>query len=239
MNVDKTLPKAVTPERALPLTQTTLQRLLQDIMAGVYAPGHRIREEEVATRLGVGRSSVREALRVLEQDGLVELLPWRGASVVDLGVDALEDLLELLGTVYGAVARLVARHASDAELAEVFACMAKLRLRVDQDDEFLRWVDTAYRMGALLGEASGSQLADRMLRRLGRIAYLQHRYMRPLPKAWRSQSRVALDRLEDALRARSAERSERAARKVIRNSATLMLRRARAAQAGRTTTEES
>lgn len=229
----------MTSTRAPPLTQTTLQRLLQDIMAGVYAPGHRIREEEVAARLGVGRSSVREALRVLEQDGLVELLPWRGARVVDLSVEALEDLLELLGTIYGAVARLVARHASDAELDALFACMAKLRQRMDEDTDFVRWVDTAYRMGALLGEASGSQLADRMLRRLGRIAYLQHRYMRPLPKAWRTQSRIALDRFEAALRERSAERSERAARKVIRTSATLMLRRARAAQIPRKAAEEN
>lgn len=239
MNEESSSYAATVPPRALPLTQTTLQRLLQDIMAGVYAPGHRIREEEVAARLGVGRSSVREALRVLEQDGLVEVLPWRGARVVDLSVDALEDLLELLGTVYGAVARLVARHASDAELEQLFACMVKLRQRLDQDADFPRWVDTAYRMGSLLGEASGSQLANLMLRRLGRVAYLQHRYMRPLPRAWREQSRAALDRLEEALRARSTERSERAARKVIKTSATLMLRRARAAQASRSLAEEN
>ena len=220
---------ADTAERQAPLVQTTLQRLLHDIMAGVYGPGHRIREEEVALRLGVSRAPVREALRVLEQDGLIELTPWRGARVVKLDAAAVVDLFDLLGMMYGGVARLAVRHASDADLERLFDCMHSLSRRLTPEHDFVKQIDLSYQMGALLGECSKSQLADRMLRRLGRISYLQHRVLAPVPAAWLRTSKLRVAKLEEALRARSADRAEKAARKVIRHTATLLQRRIAAA----------
>lgn len=212
-------------ERDAPLVQTTLQRLLHDIMAGVYGPGHRIREEEVALRLGVSRAPVREALRVLEQDGLVELEPWKGARVVKLDAAALADLFELLGTMYGAVARLAVRHATDADLKKLFAVMDSLDRRLNPGTDFVKAIDLSFQMGAVLGECSKSTLADRMLRRLGRISYLSHSVLAPLPPAWLRTSRTRIAKLREALAARNEERSEKAARKLIRHTETLLLKR--------------
>lgn len=211
----------------------TMRCLLRNILGGVYAPGDRIREAEVAQRLGISRAPVREALRILEQDGLIEILPWRGARVIDPDPAEIADLFDLLGAVYGAVARFAVRHATDAELQRFYVEIAEFVEGVTQKREVIDLVDLAYRMGTHLGQCCGNVLAANMLRRLGRIAYLRHRYLSPVPARWLQQAITRLRRFEAALRARSEDRSERAGRRVIQHTATLVLRHAQQAQSGR------
>jgi DNA-binding GntR family transcriptional regulator len=214
--------------RPPPLVQRTMRRLLRDILAGVYGPGDRIREVEVAQRLGVSRAPVREALRLLEQDGLVEVAPWRGARVINPHPPEIADLFDLLGTVYGAVARFAVRHASDAQLEQFYADIAQLAARAKDGKTFIDLVDVAYQMGTDLGQCCGNRLAAEMLRKLGRLSYLQHRFLQPVPARWRQQAVTRLRRLETAMRSHSEDRSERAARKLIQHTATLVVRRAQA-----------
>lgn len=67
-----------------PQGQGAYRRLLQDIRAGSLPPGTRLRETELAERLGISRTPVREAIRQLEADGLVIHLPRQGATVRSL-----------------------------------------------------------------------------------------------------------------------------------------------------------
>jgi len=214
----------------------TLRRLLHDILAGTYAPGERIREVEVAERLGTSRAPVREALRILEQDGLIEILPWRGARVVDPTPDEIADLFDLLGSVYGAVARFTVRHATAPQIGRLCNDIAAYLASTQATDQIVKQVDLAYRLGAHMGQSCGNPLAANMLQRLGRIAYLKHRLLEPVPARWRRQTVTRMRRFEAALRARSEDKCERAARRVIQHTAKLVLLHARAtpAAAGRT-----
>ena len=100
--------------------------LMQDIVSGRYKPGDWIREEEVAARFDCSRAPVREALRLIEIDGLIEMVPWRGARVVTLTLHEIDDLYVLTGALMGVVARFAASHASEQELAEFDARVVAL-----------------------------------------------------------------------------------------------------------------
>lgn len=213
--------------RPAPLILKTVRRLLSDILAGTYGPGDRIREAEVAIRLGISRAPVREALRVLEQDGLIELMPWRGARVCKLEPEQMTDLFDLLGTVYGAVARFAVRHASAEDLDKIYAHVRLYAQWLGEGRPFNELLDLAYRMGTDLGQICGNPLAAAMMRKLGRQAYVLHRYLSPPPARWLQQGLTRLRRLESALRARSEVRAEKAARRMIHHTQTLVLKRAR------------
>ncbi|MET4387489.1 DNA-binding GntR family transcriptional regulator [Bradyrhizobium sp. F1.4.3] len=69
--------------------------LRRAISAGEMAPGHQLRQDELAERFGTSRIPVREALRQLEAEGFVTFLPNRGAVVSDLSIDEVVELLEI------------------------------------------------------------------------------------------------------------------------------------------------
>lgn len=97
----------------------TYLQLLEEIRSGRLAPGARLRETELAARLGTSRTPVREAIRLLEADGLVVHVPRLGASVRRLDHAEVTELYEMRTVLEGTAARLAARAASDVELAEL------------------------------------------------------------------------------------------------------------------------
>ncbi len=100
---------------------TAYARLLEDIRSGQLLPGTRLRETDLADRLGLSRTPVREAIRMLEADGLVVHLPRQGATVRSLGYAEVVELYEMRAVLEGTAARLAARAASDLELSELAA----------------------------------------------------------------------------------------------------------------------
>ena len=105
----------------IPQGQAAYRRLLEDIRDGGLAPGMRLRETELAERLGISRTPVREAIRQLEADGLVVHLPRPGASIRTLDHAEVVELYEMRAVLEGTAARLAARAASSIELAELAA----------------------------------------------------------------------------------------------------------------------
>ena len=97
------------------------RRLIEEIRRGELLPGARLRETDLAVRLGISRTPVREAIRQLEADGLVVHLPRQGASIRSLDYAEIAELYEMRAVLEGTAARLAARSASDMELAELSA----------------------------------------------------------------------------------------------------------------------
>jgi DNA-binding GntR family transcriptional regulator len=83
------------------------------IVRGDYAPGERLGEAELARQLGVSRTPVREALRRLSAEGLVDITPNKGARVVELSATDLDHVFLLRAHVEGLAARLAAASAGD------------------------------------------------------------------------------------------------------------------------------
>ncbi len=107
--------------------QTTFQRdcayekLLSLIVEGHLLPGQPISERQIAANLGIGRTPVREAMRALAQDGLLEIIPARGTFVRGISDDQLRELYEVRQALEGQAAELAARNGPTTELLDFVA----------------------------------------------------------------------------------------------------------------------
>jgi DNA-binding GntR family transcriptional regulator len=110
----------------LPISRATLHdqvvsRLRDLITEGRLEPGDRINETQIGTLLGVSRTPLREALKTLMSEGLIEIVPNRGAWVRRFSLEENAAMIEALKIWEAAAARLACERASDAEIAAVRA----------------------------------------------------------------------------------------------------------------------
>lgn len=103
----------------LSLHDALVTRIRDMITEGALAPGTRIHEGQLGEALGVSRTPLREALKFLASEGLVELVATRGAVVRSFTSKDVRDMLDLLGVLEGFAGRLACRHASDADIGRV------------------------------------------------------------------------------------------------------------------------
>lgn len=103
----------------LSLPDQIVSRLTEDILKGVYLPGQRLKEQELALKMGTSRAPLREAFRVLERDGLIEILPWRGVRIVEPTYDEVRDLFEARADMFGLCVRHVAVHGEPVLLERI------------------------------------------------------------------------------------------------------------------------
>jgi len=105
----------------LPLTSQVATIVRDMIVQDRFKPGERIRERQLSQELNVSRTPLREALKILEGEKLISLLPNRGAIVADPAPDEVKELLEVLGALEALGGRLAAENATDEEIAEIRA----------------------------------------------------------------------------------------------------------------------
>ena len=96
--------------------ETAYYRLYEAIRAGDFRPGDRLREIEVAERMALSRTPVREALRKLESDGIVEHRPRLGAVIRTLSPSEVVELYEMRLVLERTAAQMAAKHANGAEI---------------------------------------------------------------------------------------------------------------------------
>jgi DNA-binding GntR family transcriptional regulator len=99
--------------------QQVLERLRHGLVSGMLRPGQRVNQEDVAVRLGVSLAPVREALRVLEQEGQLVYQPRRGYFVTELRIEDLEEIYELRRMLEERLARLALPELDDETLTRV------------------------------------------------------------------------------------------------------------------------
>jgi DNA-binding GntR family transcriptional regulator len=103
------------------LSERLRESIEEEIATGRLLPGTRLDEVELATRFGVSRTPIREALRLLLGEGLVEMRPQRGAVVAQATPQRLIEMFEVMAELEGMCARLAARRLSEQEMAEIEA----------------------------------------------------------------------------------------------------------------------
>lgn len=111
----------VIPIQRRPLHEEAADRLRDLIVQGTLAPGVRLNERLLTAQLGVSRTPLREAFKVLATEGLVELLPNRGAIVSPIDAERLQETLAVMGVLEGLAGELACRNATDAQLNEIRA----------------------------------------------------------------------------------------------------------------------
>lgn len=99
--------------------QRVRDRLRTEIINGHFAPGARLKVIELAKRYGVSQMPVREAIQLLQGEGLVQVVPNRGATVRVVDRDLVDQILDVRAALEGAIARRVASVITDRELEVV------------------------------------------------------------------------------------------------------------------------
>jgi DNA-binding GntR family transcriptional regulator len=103
------------------LHQEVAVRLRRRIVEGHLAPGAKLNERELSESLKVSRTPLREAIKMLAAEGLVELLPNRGAAVARMGEQDVADTFEVIAGLEGQSGELAAQRIGEAELDEIRA----------------------------------------------------------------------------------------------------------------------
>lgn len=104
------------------------------IAEGKLQPGERVNEQALATQLGVGRNSAREALRSLERSGLVRIVPNRGAEVRKVSLEAALDLYDLRAGIARTAGRLAATRLETSEEARLIELMDQMAAALNARD---------------------------------------------------------------------------------------------------------
>lgn len=119
-NLDRKRPlKSEKPEKSASLHEEILTRLRDYIVEGNLANGGRVPERELCEMLEISRTPLREALKVLASEGLIDLLPNRGARVRQLNARELHELFDLMGGLEALAGRLACESATQEDIAEI------------------------------------------------------------------------------------------------------------------------
>lgn len=103
------------------LHDEAVSRIRDMIVEGDLVPGAKVPERQLCETFGISRTPLREALKVLASEGLVVLLPNRGAQVAKLTRKDVQDMFGVMGALEGLAGELACRNISDGEIAEVRA----------------------------------------------------------------------------------------------------------------------
>lgn len=189
-----------------------IRALIED---GQLAPGSRIPEKRLCAEFGVSRTPLREALKVLAAEGLVELLPNRGARVVRLTRDMLEDTFAVMGSLEALSGELACQRITEAELAEVQALHYRMLAHYARREREPYFELNRRIHEALIAAARNEALADVYQRLSMRVR--RARYATRLAEAHWAQAVADHEAMIEALRARDGERLARILRAHLRH----------------------
>jgi DNA-binding GntR family transcriptional regulator len=149
--------------------------LRQEVLTGHLAPGERLVELDLAQRYGCGRAGVRSALVALEKEGLVDRRANRGATVRRITVAEAIQVTEARAALEVLVARHAARHATEADRAELRSIVEAMR-RVVGEGQYTQYSDLNGRLHQRLREVSRHSVARDLIGNLrNRAAHLRFR----------------------------------------------------------------
>ncbi|MBR4733977.1 MAG: GntR family transcriptional regulator [Lachnospiraceae bacterium] len=163
-------------DQFLPLRDVVFNTLRQAILTGELKPGERLMEIHLADQLGVSRTPIREAIRKLELEGLVTMIPRRGAEVAQITEKSMNDVLEVRRAVDALCVELACERITEEELqrlseaCDAFAEEAK-KSEKEKDVKLLAQKDVA--LHDIIVQATGNQ---RLIQLVNNLSEQMYRY---------------------------------------------------------------
>lgn len=210
------------PAGAPPLTRSLPEQiaaqLSRRIAGGAYGPGQRILEQAVAAEFSVSRGPVREALRMLEKEGLVTILPRRGAQVTNLSVDEVREIFDIRAALNGLRDRQLAEHPARLTLLpRIEAEVGTLARLVREGGGGTRYVETVFELNRLLNEATTNKRLSSILDSLA-LQTLRYSRLGLSTPGRRRQSLRHWQQLVRAMRDGDGKAAQQAAERRVRDS---------------------
>lgn len=199
-----------------PLRELVFDALREAIISGRLKPGQRLLEIQLADELGVSRTPVREAIRKLELEGFVVMIPRKGAYVADISLKDIADVFEIRGALEGLAAGLAAERATDEEIEQMERHLVEVAECIERRDVD-RLVESDTMFHDTLYVASRNQRLGQILNLLRE--QIQRFRMRTLSHP--ARMKVALDEhrgMVEALAARDPEAARRLAQEHIESA---------------------
>jgi DNA-binding GntR family transcriptional regulator len=199
-------------------------------VSGEYARGGHIREELLSEQFEVSRGPVREALRILEKDSVVRILPNRGAYVTQLSIKEVGDIFEIRRKLIGAMVRSLGRP-DDSLVALIDAKVEELEALATLPGAADDYLAASYRLGRVLADGSGNK---RLAEILGSLARQTRRYSKLGlgSVVRRSESARTWRAMADAMKAGDLDSAAAAAEELIHASGREAARQLQPEQAG-------
>lgn len=188
----------------LNLSDQIANRLRDKIIQNELAPGDRIREREVCKDLQVSRTPLREALHKLASEGLIELIPNRGAIITRPGAGEIADMLQVLGVLEAFAGERVCEYISDQEVAEIKALQYEMLAAYARQDR-LKYFKLNQKIHLAIVKAARSETLLSLHARLNARLY-RIRYQSNLKNETWGSALAEHDHILDALEQRDAEK---------------------------------
>ena len=205
-----------------PLRELVCENIRQAIIDGTFSPGERLMEIQLADEMGVSRTPVREAIRKLELEGFVVMIPRRGTYVADISIKDINEIYEIRISLDILAAGLAAERITDEELEKLNSYLVEIGRYVPaMDMDKIVELDTAFH--DILYKATRN---ERLVSVIGNLRE-QLTGIRGRSMSYPGRLVETMDEhraLVDSIASRDVERAQRAARVHIENAEQTLLR---------------
>lgn len=207
---------AVSGMKNYSLSGRVFHKIRENILAGKYLQNEELREKTIADELGVSRTPVREALRQLELEGLVTIIPNKGASVVGISRKDIQDIYEIRSHLEGLCAKWAISNITAEQLDELDENIYLSEFHIEKQ-HFEQVLELDNKFHEVLYKASNSKMLDHVLSDF-------HHYVERVRKVTLSKPERAKKSIEEhkkiveALRNQDESKAERLATEHIMNT---------------------
>ncbi len=204
-----------------PLRELVFESLREAILNGTLGPSERLMEIQLAEEMGVSRTPVREAIRKLELEGLVVMIPRKGAYVAGMSLKDIADVFEIRGALEGLAAELAAERATEEELEFMERYLVKISEEIEKGDlDKVVEIDTDFH--TLLYKASRNERLSQIISNLRE----QIQRFRTTSLSYPGRMKVALEehrKIVEAISSRDGESAGKIAQEHIENAENSMM----------------
>lgn len=205
-----------------PLRELVCENIRQAIIDGTFSPGERLMEIQLADEMGVSRTPVREAIRKLELEGFVVMIPRRGTYVADISIKDITEIYEIRISLDVLAAGLAAERITDEELATLNGYLVEISKHVPgMNMDKIVELDSAFH--DVLYHASRNERLESIINNLReQLTGIRGRSMSAPGRMVETMDEHRA--LVEAIAARDVERAQRAARVHLENAEQTLLR---------------
>lgn len=196
--------QGIAPISRRPLHEEAVDRLRDQIVQGRLEPRARLNERELCEQLGISRTPLREAIKLLATEGLVQLLPNRGAVVSAVDPQRIAETLTVMGALEALAGELVCGHAPEAELERIRALHERM-VTMHAKGDLAGYFRHNQMIHLAIVEASGNAVLANTYRQLN-ANVKRARYMANLSRERWDAAVAEHERIMQALEARDAQR---------------------------------
>lgn len=170
----------ITIDSYRPLRETVCEALRDAIRRGILEPGERLMEVQLADELGISRTPVREAIRKLEQEGYVIMMPRRGTYVSDVSVKDIKEIFEIRSALESLSTQLAAMRIEPEELERLRNLLIEIEGHIERNDSMDEIVATDIKFHGLLYQVSRNErlvaIISNLMEQLARFRTLSMSY---------------------------------------------------------------